>query len=104
MANPSLTCVTPIYRDIETEEVGRVSQKEAMPSFDSNWLCIYFLVALPTGGTEVLASVNLTPLGADLRPIRFIEGGQNLTIAIDHDFLFRIGKKIHERFIPARNT
>jgi|RhiMethySRZTD1v2_1073278.scaffolds.fasta_scaffold01336_19 hypothetical protein len=88
----SIDVVPPIYRDAIAEELSSVPR----PTFDSTWLCSYYLVPNPKGGIAVFAEVHYSVEGK--APIQFEEKEDHLLIAFDKDKLQRTLKTAFDSF------
>jgi hypothetical protein len=81
-SDPAIYVVSPIYRQVEREELGTFQ----VPSFNSKLLCNYFFTRYSSKkGVGVHSVVYI--LGDDRSPIEFIENGTKLSLNVNKEWL-----------------
>ena len=88
----SVEVVPPIYRDVTFEELSSFYR----PTFDSKWLCSYYLVPHGDSGIAVFTDIHNSIEGN--APIRFIEQDDQLIIGFEAKRLESIIKQAYDSF------
>lgn len=84
--------VPPIYRQVTKEELASLK----VPALSKKWLCNYFLVIPHSGRRAVFARVDYRATGE--RYIRFLEEGKKVVVAVEKEFIERVGEDIFRHF------
>jgi len=90
--NQAVEVVPPIYKDVTQKEFMSVTP----PTFDSKWLCNYFLVPHPDRGVAVFVAVHYR--GVKEAPIQFVEKEDQLIIGFEAKWLESITKQAYNSF------
>jgi hypothetical protein len=91
-ARPIFTVVPPVYREPTEQELHSVR----LPSFDSKWLCNYFMI--PRADRDIGVFVHIYYSVEGDAPIRFADNEDFLTIAFRDDFLKSVIKQAYDGY------
>jgi hypothetical protein len=94
----AIDVIPPVYRDASAGDLKRIQElaSSRRPSFDSKWLCSYFIVPNEDSGVNVFAHVHYSASGDP--PIRFLDERDRLVIAYKAEFLEGAIKQAYDTF------